>query len=114
VLLSRIIDSVATKLAVGREDMLSPSRRRTLSLARALVAWHATRNDVATLTQVAHCVHRNPSTLCVGVERYRRVRRDLFEEPIVNLLASGPADAVNPELPPSPASDDGSDAFGVR
>jgi hypothetical protein len=94
--------------------MLSPSRRRSLSLARALVAWHATRNDVATLTQVAHCFHRNPSTLCVGVERYRRVRRDLFEEPMTNLLGSDPLAAINPELPTNPPADDISDAIGVR
>jgi REP element-mobilizing transposase RayT len=88
-LLERIITSVATKLDVPREAMLSPSRRRSLSLARALVAWHATCNDVATLTQVAQCFQRNPSTLCVGVERYRRTRRDLFEEPIGELLGVG-------------------------
>jgi putative transposase len=114
VLLSRIIDSVATKLAVPREDMLSPSRRRSLTLSRALVAWHATRNDVATLTQVAHCFHRNPSTLCVGVERYRRVRRDLFEEPMTNLLVNGAETAANPELPTTTPPDDMSDTFGVR
>lgn len=85
-MLNTIIDSVATKLAVPRDAMLSPSRRRNLSLARALVAWHATHNEVATLTEVARRFQRNPSTLCVGVERYRRVRRDLFEEPIDELL----------------------------
>ena len=93
-LLDRIIDSVCTKLDVPREQMLSPSRRRCLSLARALVAWHATCNDVATLTQVAQCFHRNPSTLCVGVERYRRTRRDLFEEPIGELLGAERTDSA--------------------
>jgi REP-associated tyrosine transposase len=95
-LLDRIINSVATKLDVPREAMLSPSRRRSLSLARALVAWHATRNEVATLTEVAQWFHRNPSTLCVGVERYRRTRHDLFDEPINQLLGSNPA-AVAPQ-----------------
>jgi hypothetical protein len=96
-LLDRIIDSVCTKLDVPREQMLSPSRRRCLSLARALVAWHATCNDVATLTQVAQCFHRNPSTLCVGVERYRRTRRDLFEEPIGELLGAEQTDPARTE-----------------
>lgn len=90
VLLDRIINSVAVKLDVPREAMLSPSRRRSLSLARALVAWHATRNEVATLTEVAQWFHRNPSTLCVGVERYRRTRHDLFDEPIAELLVASP------------------------
>jgi len=97
-MLSRIIDSVASKLAVPRDAMLSPSRRRCLSLARALVAWHATSNDVATLTQVAHCFHRNPSTLCVGVERYRRSRRDLFDQPMGELLNGGVETSPPPPL----------------
>jgi REP element-mobilizing transposase RayT len=103
-LLNSIIDSVATKLSVPREAMLSPSRRRTLSLARALVAWHATHNEVATLTEVARCFQRNPSTLCVGVERYRRVRRDLFEESIANLLHA-PTPHSHPAAPPAPVED---------
>lgn len=85
-LLDRIIDSVANRLAVPREAILSPSRRRCLSLARALVAWHATCNDVATLTQVAQCFQRNPSTLCVGVERYRKTQPALFGETFNDLL----------------------------
>jgi chromosomal replication initiation ATPase DnaA len=88
-LLDRIIDSVCLKLDIPREQVLSPSRRHTLSLARALVTWHATHTEIATLTQVAQHFHRNPSTLCVGVERYRRQRRDLFEEPIEKLLGAG-------------------------
>ena len=103
VLLDRIINSVASKLDVPREAMLSPSRRRSLSLARALVAWHATRNEVATLTEVAQWFHRNPSTLCVGVERYRRTRHDLFDEPINQLLsASAPPVAPQETSPLSP------------
>lgn len=106
VLLDRIINSVALKLDVPREAMLSPSRRRSLSLARALVAWHATKNEVATLTEVAQWFHRNPSTLCVGVERYRRTRHDLFNEPINQLLDSAPPamttpDTSQPQPPPS-------------
>jgi hypothetical protein len=100
-LLDRIINSVASKLDVPREAMLSPSRRRSLSLARALVAWHATRNEVATLTEVAQWFHRNPSTLCVGVERYRRTRHDLFDEPINQLLSSTPTPIAPQEPTPS-------------
>jgi len=102
VLLDKIITSVATKLDVPREAMLSPSRRRSLSLARALVAWHATRNEVATLTEVAQWFHRNPSTLCVGVERYRRTRHDLFDEPINELLGASPS-GVAPQEPTTSA-----------
>jgi hypothetical protein len=95
-LLDRIINSVCTKLDVPREQMLSPSRRRSLSLARALVAWHATCNEVATLTEVAKRFQRNPSVLSVGVERYRRTRRELFEEPMGELL-SGEIEHAKPD-----------------
>jgi hypothetical protein len=42
------------------------------------------------------------------------VRRDLFEEPMTNLLGSDPLAAINPELPTNPPADDISDAIGVR
>jgi putative transposase len=85
-LLNRIIDSVCEKLAVPRAEILSQSRKRKLSLARALVAWHATENAVATLTQVAQCFNRNPSALHVGVSRYRNRRSELFEQSMQQLL----------------------------
>lgn len=100
-LLDRIINSVATKLDVPREAMLSPSRRRSLSLARALVAWHATQNEVATLSEVAQWFHRNPSTLCVGMERYKRTRHDLFDKSIEQLLdATALTEIAPPEQSP--------------
>lgn len=98
-LLDRIVRSVEQRLDIPKEAMLSPSRRRSLSLARALVAWHATNNEIATLTQVAQYFHRNTSTLCVGVERYRRTRHDLFNEPIPNLLESSTSPASEPAVP---------------
>ena len=78
--IDQLIDSVAKMLDVPRNEMLSPSRRRRLSLARALVAWHATRGGVATLTEVARKLNRDPSTLFVAMERYRRERPDIFTE----------------------------------
>ncbi len=94
VLLDRILDSVARKLSLSRQAILSQSRRRRLALARALVAWHATSNDVATLTDVAEFFGRNPSTLCVGMERYRRTRKDLFDQPFTELLEEEGARAL--------------------
>jgi hypothetical protein len=63
---------------VRRDEVLSPSRRRELALARALITWRATRAGVATLSEVARRLGRDPSTLFVGMERYRTLRPDLF------------------------------------
>jgi hypothetical protein len=63
-----------------------------------------TLNDVATLTRVAQLFRRNPSTLCVGVERYRRSRSELFNEsvgilPRTQEINLGPAnDACEPNM----------------
>jgi hypothetical protein len=79
--LEQVVDSVARTLGVTREDVVSPSRQRKLSLARAVITWHATRSGVATLAEVARYLHRHPSTLSVGVERYRKRRPTLFTLP---------------------------------
>jgi REP element-mobilizing transposase RayT len=79
--LNRLITSVARTLGVSREDVVSVSRRRHLSLARAVITWHATRSGLASLAEVARWLHRHPSTLTVAVERYRHLRRELFRPP---------------------------------
>lgn len=76
--LDRIIERVVQRLGVEHEALLSKSRRRSLSLARALITWHATELGVATLAAVGRRLRRDPSTLCVAVERYRVLRPDLF------------------------------------
>ena len=79
--LDRLIESVAARLDVRRDELQSRSRRRALSLGRAVVAWRATRSGVATLNEVARYLGRHPSTLSIAIERYRRRRPDLFGEP---------------------------------
>lgn len=84
--IDQLIDGVARILEVPRPEMLSPSRRRRLSLARALVTWHATRSGIATLTEVARRLDRDPSTLLVAMERYRVQRPDLFTQNLPGLI----------------------------
>jgi REP element-mobilizing transposase RayT len=79
--LDHVIDSVVRTLRVAREDVLSMSRERKLSLARAVIAWQATRAGVATLTEVARYLNRDPSTLSVAIRRYRALRPALFTLP---------------------------------
>jgi len=76
--LDQVIDTVSTTLGVERSEVLSRSRQRRLSLARALITWYATERGVATLAEVARRLERDPSTLFVGVERYRTLRPELF------------------------------------
>lgn len=84
--IDQLIDGVARILEVPRVEMLSASRRRRLSLARALVTWHATHSGIATLTEVARRLDRDPSTLLVAVERYRVQRPDLFTESMAGMV----------------------------
>ncbi len=76
--LEQVIDTVSCTLGVERSEVLSRSRQRRLALARALITWYATERGVATLAEVARRLERDPSTLFVGVERYRTLRPELF------------------------------------
>jgi putative transposase len=76
--LEQVIDTVIRTLAVERAEVLSRSRQRRLALARALIAWYATERGIATLSEVARRLQRDPSTLFVAVERYRTLRPELF------------------------------------
>jgi putative transposase len=95
--LDQVIDTVSSTLGVERSEVLSRSRQRRLSLARALITWYATERGVATLAEVARRLERDPSTLFVGVERYRTLRPELFN--LTALPDNGPL--VRP-APPGP------------
>jgi putative transposase len=77
--LDQIIQTVTCRLGVDREHVLSNSRQREVTLARALIAWYATERRVATLSEVARYLRRDPSTLSVAVSRYRLCRPELFK-----------------------------------
>lgn len=77
--LDQWVCAVAHRLKVEPSRIRSPSRRRDLSRARALVALRATENGVS-LAEVARYLGRDPSTLISGMERYREYDKDLFAE----------------------------------
>jgi putative transposase len=79
--LDRLIDLTAARLNVRSDELRSRSRRRVLSLGRAVVAWGATQSGIARLSEVARRLGREPSTLSVGMERHRRRHPDLFDDP---------------------------------
>lgn len=76
--LEQIIGQVATLLSVDYSELFSKSRRREIALARALIAWHATERSIANLIEVGRRLRRDPSTLSVGIARYRVLHPDLF------------------------------------
>jgi REP element-mobilizing transposase RayT len=76
--LDDVIATVACTLGLEREHILSNSRRRELTLARALIAWYATERGIVTLSEVAHRMRRDPSTLSMAISRYRVRRPELF------------------------------------
>jgi putative transposase len=85
--LEQIIETVAWRLGVDCNEVLSGSRRREVTLARALIAWYAGERHVAPLAEVARRLRRDPSTLSVGITRYRRCRRELFDVASMHDLA---------------------------
>ncbi len=88
--LDRLIDQVADRLAVRSDELRSRSRRRVLSLGRAVVAWHAVHSGTTRLSEVARYLRRHPSTLSIAIERYRVRRPDLFSEPLDGEAVRGP------------------------
>jgi REP element-mobilizing transposase RayT len=85
--LEQIIETVTCRLGVDGNEVLSGSRRREVALARALIAWYAGERHVASLAEVARRLRRDPSTLSVGISRYRRCRRELFDVASLHDLA---------------------------
>lgn len=76
--LDEIVTSVVREQGVSMDSVFSPSRRRRLVLVRAVIAWRATRGGVATLAEVGAHLGRDPSTLWTAMDRYQRIRPELF------------------------------------
>jgi hypothetical protein len=71
VTVDQVIQAVAKKMGVDRKRLLSTSRERRLTLTRALIGWHVTKNQIATLTEVSRQLGRTrrasiPRTRAIG------------------------------------------------
>jgi REP element-mobilizing transposase RayT len=84
--LDEIVDAVAFRLHLPREQLYLPTRRRIATVARALVAAYAIHAGVATLTDMARHFRRGPSTIRVGIDRYQGRCANLFSHPLDALL----------------------------
>lgn len=77
--LEQVIQTVTCSLGLDRDHVLSSSRQRDFTMARALIAWYATERGIATLSEVARRLRRDPSTLSMAITRYRASRPELFK-----------------------------------
>jgi REP-associated tyrosine transposase len=86
VTVDQVIQAVAKKMGVDRKRLLSTSRERRLTLTRALIGWHVTRNQIATLTEVSRQLGRDPSSVYTAYARYRAWRPQLFRDSLATIL----------------------------
>jgi putative transposase len=86
VTVDQVIQAVAKKMGVDRKRLLSTSRERRLTLTRALIGWHVTKNQIATLTEVSRQLGRDPSSVYTAYARYRAWRPQLFRDSLDTIL----------------------------
>ena len=86
VTVDQVIQAVAKKMGVDRKRLLSTSRERRLTLTRALIGWHVTHNQIATLTEVSRQLGRDPSSVYTAYARYRAWRPQLFRDSLATIL----------------------------
>jgi len=102
VTVDQVIQAVAKKMGVDRKRLLSTSRERRLTLTRALIGWHVTKNQIATLTEVSRQLGRDPSSVYTAYARYRAWRPQLFRDSLATILQY-----LEPD-------DSGRDASGIK
>jgi hypothetical protein len=76
--LEAIIDAACRRLGVSRRELESGSQSRSVSLARFLIARHATASGVASFAEVASKMDRKENSLKVGIARYKKRIPDEF------------------------------------
>ena len=84
--IDQVILAVARKMNVDPKRVLSASRERRLTLSRALIGWHVTKNRIATLSEVSRRLGRDPSSVYTAYQRYRAWRPQLFRDSLATLL----------------------------
>ena len=84
--LQAVVNAVSRKLRCDPAKLCSRSREHEVVLARALIAWHATRHRIATLSEIGRQLSHSPSTLHEAIERCRAAEPKLFSEPLDRLL----------------------------
>ena len=73
-----IIDAACRYLGVSRRELESGSQSRNVSLARFLIARHASASRAASFAEVASKMGRKENSLKVGIARYKKRIPDEF------------------------------------
>ncbi|MEJ1961794.1 MAG: hypothetical protein WDO56_09695 [Gammaproteobacteria bacterium] len=81
-----VVAAVCRMVGVEVARVYSPARVRRLALARALIAWYVMQNEIATLSVAAERLDRDPSSLFVAYERYKKTLPRLFGLKLEQLL----------------------------
>jgi hypothetical protein len=94
--LDSIIDAACRRLHVTRADIVSASRSKPLSLARALIARHAADSGAASISQVASIMKLHQNSLYVSIGRYRKIIPKLFTMSLEKFLdtSQGPSEKL--------------------
>jgi putative transposase len=99
--LEQIAAHVARTHDVPRAHLQSRSRRRTLVLARAQIAWYATERHAASLSEVARYLGHSASSLTRAITRHQHRQPELFTLdafapmcPLASLSSSGESRSV--------------------
>jgi hypothetical protein len=75
------LDDVIALVAINHHLSVDElfSRKQTAVIARAVIAWHATTRDIATLSTVARHFNREPQTLYESMHLHRNSKPEIFE-----------------------------------
>lgn len=84
----QIVAAVAQSVGLPQEQIVSASRRRNLARARAMIAFYATREGIPLVTAAEQLGQRNPSTICVGIARYKDQFHPSLEEMVAQSRAA--------------------------
>src|SRR5579883_907073 len=76
--LDEIVDFVAQSHGISRQEIVSSRRHHMLVVTRAQIAWLASEFGVASLSEIARCLRRDPSSLGRAVSHHLRAAPELF------------------------------------
>src|SRR5262249_49147181 len=71
--LESLTSSVLRLLGLEHSEVFGRSRARLACLARAMIAWHAADQRIASFAEAARFVGRDPSTLNATIDRHRLI-----------------------------------------
>jgi putative transposase len=81
VTMESLVTSICNEFAVEPDEVLRCGRSRRAALVRSVIAHRSVEMRIGTLSDAARHFNRSISTLCESVERYRKLKPQLFVSP---------------------------------